>query len=176
MSFYVARLARPYDYRALIEAYIYTQRKDFIHADFAVYYSSLLEALQQQFGIRMKHEALGFREKAFWMLFQGSVRSLLCIANPWAGFLETSLLNSKLNEISELGRIVDRASGTISEANKASEAAHREVLDVLFRAIFGDCQRIVTSQDLLAAGFDDSREPDIVNYYGEMSQEPCKSD
>ena len=63
---------------------------------------------------------------------------------------------------------MDRASGVIVEANKASEAAHREMLDVLFKAIFGECQRIVTSEELLAAGFDDSKEPDIVKYYDHM--------
>jgi hypothetical protein len=33
----------------------------------------------------------------------------------------------------------------------------------LFRAIFGECDRVMTSEELGEAGFDDSREPDIVN-------------
>ena len=56
MGYYVARLKRPYDYRVLIETYIYTQRKDFVHADFTNYYASLLEALQTRFGIRLSRE------------------------------------------------------------------------------------------------------------------------
>jgi len=56
----------------------------------------------------------------------------------------------------------------IWEANKASAAAHREILHKLFLVIFGECQRIVTSEDLCAIGFDDSKEPDIVNYYDDM--------
>jgi hypothetical protein len=39
------------------------------------------------------------------------------------------------------------------------------MLDALFQAIFGECQRMVTSEELREAGFDDSKEPDIVNYY-----------
>ena len=61
--------------------------------------------------------------------------------------------------------IVGRASAVIDEANKVSDEAHRDMLCSLFQAIFGECHRVVTSQELLLAGFDDSREPDIVNYY-----------
>jgi hypothetical protein len=166
MGFYVARLKRPYDYRVLIETYIYTQRKDFLHSDFEVYYASLLEALQVQFGIRLSHEGhTTLPQKVFWMLFQSTVRSLLQITSPWADFLDETLLVKKLEESGELGTIVNRASGVIGEANKASETAHREMLCVLFQAIFGECHRVVTSQELLTAGFDDSKEPDIVNYY-----------
>ncbi len=97
MSFYVARLKRPYDYRVLIEAYIYTQHKRFLHSDFEVYYASLLEALQEQFGIRLSHEGLiTVPQKVFWMLFQSTVRSLLQITNPWADFLDETLLVKKL--------------------------------------------------------------------------------
>jgi hypothetical protein len=152
----------------LIEAYLYTQRKDFVHSDFTAYYASLLEALQGQFDIRLSHEGLAFPQKVFWMLFQGTVQSLNQITNPWANFLDESLLVKKLEESGELGRIVDQASAAIGEANMASEAAHRTMLDVLFQAIFGECQWVVTSEVLLAAGFDDTKEPDIRNYYDNM--------
>lgn len=166
MGFHVARLNRPYDYRVFIETYIYTKHKGFLHSDFEVYYASLLEALQEQFGVRLSHEGLTtVPQKVFWMLFQSTVHSLLQITNPWANFLDETLLVKKLDESGELGRLVHRASGVIDEANKVSDAAHREVLCALFQAIFGECQRVVTSQDLLAAGFDDSKEPDIMNYY-----------
>jgi hypothetical protein len=35
----------------------------------------------------------------------------------------------------------------------------------LFQVIFGESQRVVTSEELHEAGFDDSKEPDISNYY-----------
>lgn len=168
MGYFVARLKRPYDYHGLIEAYIYTQRQDFVHSDFTTYYQSLLEALQKQFGIRLSHEGLALPQTVFWMLFQSTVRSLLRITSPWADYLEATLLHKKLEQSSELGRIVDRASTVIEEANKRSEAAHRELLDALFQEICGDCQRVVTSAELRQAGFDDSKEPDIVNYYDYM--------
>lgn len=168
MGYYVDRLKRPYDYRGLIEAYIYTQRKDFVHSDFTTYYTSLLEALQKKFAIRLSPEDLAFTQKVFWMLFQSTVRSLLQITNPWANYLEATLLHVKLAESGELGIIVDRATAVIGEANKMSEAAHRVMLEALFQAIFGECRRVVTSAELREAGFDDSKEPEIVNYYDHM--------
>jgi hypothetical protein len=168
MGYYVARLKRPYDYRVLIEAYIYTKRKDFVHTDFTNYYAGLLEALQTRFGIRLSGEGLSFAQRVLWGLFDSTVGSLLQITSPWAGYLEAGLLHKKLKESGEPGRVVDVASQTIGEANKASDAAHREILDALFRAVFGECQRVVTSEELFVVGFDDSREPDIVNYYDYM--------
>jgi hypothetical protein len=161
----VVRLTRPYDYRVLIEAYIYTQRKDFVHTDFTSYYAALLEALQKGFGISLSREGMSFDQRILWSLFESTVRSLLEITSPWAGYLETSLLSRKLEATGEPGRIVASASAAIEKANTASEAAHREILYALFPAIFGECQRIVTSEELHDAGFDDSKEPDIVNYY-----------
>lgn len=168
MGYYVARLKRPYDSRVLIEVYICTQRKDFVHSDFTSYYTSLLEALQQLFGIRLSRDGLSFDQQVLWNLFQSTVGSLLQVTSPWDSFLEAGLLHKKLVESGEPGRIVDRASGVIFQANEASEAAHREILHALFHAIFGQCQRVVTSEELRAAGVDDSKEPDIVNYYDYM--------
>jgi hypothetical protein len=168
MGYFVARLKRPYDFRVLIEAYIYTHRKDFVHSDFTTYYAALLEALQRLFGVRLSHDDLSFDHRVLWGLFQSTVGSLLQITNPWAGYLEAGLLHKKLEERGEPGRIVDRARAVISEANVASAAAHREILYALFLVIFGECERIVTSEDLRASGFDDTKEPDIVNYYDYM--------
>jgi hypothetical protein len=165
MGYYVARLNRPYDFRVLIEAYIYTQRKNFVHADFTTYYNSLLEALERAFGIRLTGDGLSFHQRILWGLFQNTVGSLHQITNPWAGYLEAGLLHKKLEESGEPGRIVDKASAVIFEANKASEAAHHEILCALFLAIFGEFQKIVTSEELRRAGFDDSKEPDIANYH-----------
>lgn len=168
MGYLVARLKRPYDYRVLIETYIYAQRKDFVHSDFTNYYASLLEALQRLFGIRLSREGLSFEHRVLWGLFQNAIGSLLQVTDPWAGYLEAGLLHKKLEGCGEEGRIVYMASRKIVEVNQVSEAAHREVLCALFRAMFGECDRIVTSEELREAGFDDSKEPDIANYYDYM--------
>ncbi len=168
MSYFVERLKRPYDYRVLIEAYIYTQRKNFIHEDFSNYYAGLLEALQPRFGIRFSRDDLDHKQRVFWFLFQSTIRSLLEITNPWAGFLEAGLIHLRLEESGEAGHVVHGASNRILEANTTSEAAHREIIYTLFHLIFGECPQIVTSEELLEAGFDDSIEPDISDYYDMM--------
>ena len=165
MGYFVARLDRPYDFRVLIEVYIYTRRKDFVHQDFTLYYRSLLESLQQLFGIDMPGEQFSFDQRVLWGLFNGTVDSLLQITSPWAGFLEASLLHRKLNECGEPGEIVYQASKTIGAANRSSAQAHREMLYALFTAVFGACDRVVTSDELRGVGFDDAQEPDIKNYY-----------
>lgn len=86
------RLARPYDFPVLIEAYAYTKRRDFVHPDFGAYYAGLLAALEQLFGLRLANDGVPHRQKALWTLFDATVHSLLQISTPWDGFLETGLL------------------------------------------------------------------------------------
>ncbi len=164
MSLHVDRLPRPYDYRGLIEAYVYTQRSDFVHPDFGRYYAGLLTSLERLFGIRLAQDELSFHQKALWSLFEDTVRSLLQITTPWDGYLEAGLLHKRLEASGEPGQVVYRASAAIANAAKASKAAHREMLSALFIAIFGECARVVTSEELRASGFDDSRELDIGDY------------
>jgi len=165
--YYVEHLKRPYDFRVLIEVFIYT-RRGYVHDDFTNYYKELLQTLEGLFGIRLSSEGLEFRQRIFWSHFEITVRSLLQITHPWEGYLEDSLLNIKLAECGERGQRVFEASKVIGEACKTSAAAHREMLYALFTAIFGECSRVVTSEELAAAGFDDSREPNTSDYFDYM--------
>ena len=65
MGYYVKRLKRPYDFRVLIEAYIYTKRRDFVHDDFGAYYSGLLRALQPFFGLTLLPENVDIGRRVF---------------------------------------------------------------------------------------------------------------
>lgn len=164
MNSFVDRLSRPYDTRVLIEAYVYTQRTDFVHADFGEYYAGLLVALEGLFGLRLSDEGLSVRQKMVWGLFRKTVRSLLQIPSPWDGYLEAGLMVKTLEQ-SGAWRVVDQASAVIRESNQTSERAHRDMLHALFTAIFGEGDRVVTSGELRQAGFDDTREPDMDNYW-----------
>ncbi len=128
MALQVNRLPRPYDYRTLIEAYVYTKRTDFVHADFGAYYEGLLSALERLFGIRLAGDELPHSRRGLWMLFGSTIRSLLQVATPWDGYLEAGLLHRQLEATGEPGRAVYRASVAIADASRASEAAHREML------------------------------------------------
>jgi len=159
------KLDRPYDRRVLIEAFIFTRRKDFVHEDFNNYYDELLKSLQLLFGVDMSVESLTFDQRIVWSLFRNTVDSLLQITNPWAGYLEAGLVHNKLSQHKDVEQVVDECSQKIREANRLSEDAHRDMLSTLFVAIFGDLSTVVTSEELRQAGVDDSREPDITDYY-----------
>ncbi len=165
MGYYVAPLKRPYDARSLIDAYIYTQRADFVHEDFNTYYRGLFSVLEKLFGVQLAANAVPSEQRALWQLFESTVRSVLRITSPWDGYLEAGLLMTRLDESGEPGIEVHRASSIIQEANRASQAAHRDMLHALFQAVFGQSQRVITSQQLAEAGFDDSKEPNITDYY-----------
>ncbi len=165
MSYYVAKLNRPYNVHTLIKTYVYTKRSDFIHEDFSNYYGALLPVLANLLGVDFSVQTLSNEKRMFWGLFQGTVSSLLQITSPWAGYLEESLLVKRLDESGGLGLRVHRASTIIMEANSQSEAAHRDMLHALFELVFGECRSVVTSAQLAAAGVDDSKEPDITDYY-----------
>ncbi|OWK34426.1 hypothetical protein [Fimbriiglobus ruber] len=166
-SLIVKPLNRPYDYRVLIEAFIYT-RRNFVHEDFTNYYTGLLRALEEMFEVRLNREYLSFDQKVLWMLFESTLRSLLQISSPWEGYIDDTLLHTKLQARGEQGQEVYRANAAIAEAREASESSHRLMLYALFIAIFGDRPRVVTSDELVLMGFDDSREPDMTNYYDDL--------
>ncbi len=165
MGYYIEKLKRPYDYKVLVEAYVRTQRKDYVHPDFAAYYQSLCAALEKQFEICFSNEYFSSSRVALWMLFDSTVRSLLRITTPWDGFLEETLIVSTLQKSGDAGKRIDQASRTILQATKESRQAHLEMLHELFTLMFGKTDVSVTSEQLALAGFDDSQEPDITDYY-----------
>ena len=165
MGNYLARLGRPYDFNSLIEVYARTKRSHVPHSDFRDYYSSLLAALEPLFGVRLTREGLSFHQRVLWMRFASTVDSLLRITTPWDNTLEDGLLHTVLRGCGDAGQRYYRAAAVVGEATLASEAAHREMLAALFVAIFGGCPQVVTSEELRGIGFDDSREPDISDYF-----------
>jgi len=168
MGYYVQQLSRPYDCRALVEVYVRTQRRTYAHEDFPNYYRGLLTALEKEFGLQMSDAGLDFSQRVLWMLFQSTTGSLLQIGTPWDRYLEASLLHKKLEESGEPGRKVMAATDRIFAASSASKSAHYDMLHALFHAIFGVVDRVVTSEQLVEAGFDDSKEPDFSNYIGDL--------
>jgi len=168
MGYYVPPLKRPYDVSSLIEVYVRTQRTDFAHSDFKDYYEALLNVLLKRFGIDFSHEGIPDGKTAFWFPFRATVASLNQITGPWSGFLEAGLIVKELEESGETGTTVNRASDIIRKANDLSNAAHREILHSLFAEIFGKSALVVTSQELLDAGFDDSKEPNTSDYHDYM--------
>jgi hypothetical protein len=160
---------RQYTYKELIEAYINAERDDYIHEDFKNYYVGLFKKLTELFGIRFRMEELGnFPDDEFWpgvskgaalMVFQSTVRSYLSITTPFAGFIEFGL---------GVGDLYDAYGRKLEEMAEENRKAHLNLLDALFKMMSGAVDRVVTSQELREAGFDDSKEPKKADYYDYM--------
>lgn len=153
--------SRTYDHRALIDVYIQTRHSGRVDEDWAKYYTGLLGALETLFGLRLSQDVLTFNQRVLWGLFQSTIDSYLSLGTPWDVYLEAGLIYKKLQECGDFGKTVFASSDVIQKATKESRQAHRDMLHALFQAIFGAINRVVTSAELAAAGFDDSIEPTI---------------
>jgi len=153
-----------YDARSLIETYIKTKRH-YEHGDFADYYKALLSVLQSLFGVSVTDSAAGWKPASLAMLFHSTADSYLAISTPWAGFLEAGLIHRALDESGEAGKRIYVFSDEIRGLAEQNERLHLEMMYTLLELRHGPVGMVITSKDLLAAGFDDSAEPQHCDYF-----------
>jgi len=152
---------RQYSYKELIEAYIATQRT-YVHDDFTNFYKQLSATLQDLFDIhflsrdQMRELPSDIRKGGILMVFNATAGSFLAIRTPWSGFLEGGLGIATLD---------DMYGQPFLDLAEQSRTAHYTLLDTLFKMMYGDVERIVTSEELRLAGFDDAKEPKISDYW-----------
>lgn len=133
-----------------------------MHQDFKTYYTQLLALLEQLFGVDF---AAPPEPAALWMLFMATVDSYLSIRTPWSSFLEEGLIIRKVEALGPQGGNMFRLSQQIQDLSEANREAHLQLLYALFERIYGKHDLVVTSQDLQAKGFDDTKEPKIIDYW-----------
>lgn len=155
-----------YDYRQLVLTYIQTMRNDHIHADFKNYYARLLTLLEQVFEVDFSSPPSS--QRALWMLFQATVSSYLSLRTPWSNFLEAGLIVKRIEQLGSQGEKIFQLSTQIEELEQSSREAHLQLIYELFERIYGKRDLVVTSQDLKARGFDDSKEPQITDYWEDI--------
>jgi hypothetical protein len=151
-----------YGYQDLIRVYIETQRKD-SHPDFKNYYTGLLTHLEQLFEINFASPPS--TQRALSMLFRTTIDSYLSLRTPWSGFLEAGLIVKKIQALGPQGEEIFSHSDQIEETTQTSREHHLQLLFHLCEAIYGKRDRVVTSQELAARGFDTSKEPRIEDYW-----------
>jgi len=168
MSYYLEKIQGPYDYRSLIKAYVYTKRSH-VDEDFSRYYKKLYQALSKafdiSFNISFENKDQDVKELVLLRLFSRTIRSLNSIDTPWSNYLEAGLVHEIIHEAGEAGQLVDKSSQVIIEIAEKMEEEHYRMLDHLFVCIFGKTGRIVTSKELYENGCDDSKQPEISDYY-----------
>lgn len=159
-----------YDYKKLIDVYIKAQQP-YPHEDFSKFYSGLLEKLESLFGIKILREGVSLLEipnPALGMHFNAVVTSYLSITHPRSGYAEDTLVNKRLDELGRRGKKIFDLERQIMKLNDQSEALHLQLLYELFLGIYGEMNKVVTSEQVLAAGFDDAKEPKFTDYWPEM--------
>jgi hypothetical protein len=102
------------------------------------------------------------------MLFRATVKSYLRLTTPFSGFLEAGLIVGKIEQLGPQGETIFRLNNNIEELTEKSGETHLQLLYDLFTAIYGKRDLIVTTHDLKARGFDDSKEPRIEDYWDEL--------
>jgi hypothetical protein len=157
---------KTYDQASLIEAYIAAQRTDYLHEDFTTYYKALLDALEQAFGMLVSSQAIRRAEvRPLWLLFQSTTHSYLSIKTTRSGFLEAGLIDKRFDELGDEALPIRQAEQTIMRLAEENRATHLQLLADLFTILFGPLEKVVTSAELLALGFDDSKEPSLSDYW-----------
>jgi hypothetical protein len=149
-----------YDYRALIQAHIDANRRYFVHEDFEKYYTGLFESLKVLFQINFTFRDFSgmensFRRKNAEMLFRSTVSSYNHITEPWGAFLEGP---------AHLDDMWDKYGSKLFDLTRESQTIHLALLDELFQIMYGQVDKIVTSEMLLEIGFDYSKEPKMSDY------------
>lgn len=159
-------MSKQYEWKDLLEAYIKAQHRHYIHEDFSKYYKGHLAALEQAIGITITPD--GVRNpnvRALWLPFQGALASYLSIQTPWDNVLEDGLTNRIIDErLGEQGKRIRKLETDVSQAIQLSKAVHLELLGELFNVLWGPITQVVTSEHLLKLGFDDSKEPQYLDY------------
>jgi hypothetical protein len=154
-----------YDRAALIQAYIDTQRPKYVHDDFKRFYTERLAALERAFDVRLNFEAAkNIENRALWTLFHATAKSYLSVRTPRSYFLEDTIVNSALDRLGDQARSMHTYEALIGRATETSREAHLHMLDELFTLLWGEIETVVTSERLRQLGFDDSLEPNWLDY------------
>jgi hypothetical protein len=156
---------KKYDYKALVQTYVESIRKDHLHEDFNAYFRALLKVLESIFEVEVAFDDLSGWMRGVWMLFNATINSYLSIRTPWSGFLEVGRIPETLEQAGNEGKLVLQLGDEIESLSRQSSKAHLEMLYNLFIVMFGERDKVVTSKDLMALGFDDSDEPNRSDYW-----------
>ena len=164
-----------FDRQDLIRAYLGAQKRGYggyyaesptFNAALAAYYSSLLDGLQQLFGLRLNGRDLGgVPRPSLLMLFRSTAESLLTLRTPWSGFLEAGLIHRDLDEAGEPGARVHQAGERIGAAIDEARAGHLEMLDALLVTLLAErADSVFTEDDARAAGIEFLPRPNTTEY------------
>lgn len=155
-----------YDYKALVDAFYEAKHGEFnwVHPDIADYNRGFLTVLEAKFGLSLDFQLATGRRAALLHLFANSAKSLSAGEAPLSAYKEAGLFVTILENSGPAGQRFLESNAEIYLENEVGRDFHRQMLYDLFVIIFGEIETTITSEDLLAAGFDDSEKPNPFDY------------
>jgi len=149
---------KTYTYKDLIEAYCSLKRFQRAHRDLKDYYSGLYEGLSAFFQVDFDEPLCGEdrERKALRRLFDSAIRYRREVSTPFSGMMEAPAVTLEIYHL--YGRRLNELCDQLKEL-------YFLLLCDLYRRIYGDSGRSITSEALKRQGFDDSAEPDELDYW-----------
>jgi len=151
---------RTYNYKDLIKAYISAKRYQDASPELRDYYADLYSCLSSFFGIdlieieqkaNLKSQYCGLDS-----LFHKALDQYLGISSPFSGFLEAP------RRICDLYKKYGKR---LTEIENAYKAACFDLMREIYKIVFGATDKQITSDELKRLGFDDSEEPDELDFF-----------
>jgi hypothetical protein len=148
-----------YGYKEFIEAFILKERYKDAAPELRDYHAGLYDHLRDFFGAdldRLVSTKDWTRERhGLDLLFRRTLEGYLGISSPFGGFLEAP------REICDL---YESYGGRIDVAVDSYQEACLDLMCEIYRLIFGATDKHITSVELRKLGFDDSEEPDELDF------------
>lgn len=132
-----------YDIKAFIWIHISAVRYERAQPEVTAFYAGFYQALCRGFGFDLRRLPEGLP-----YAFDSAVGAILAARGAFDGSMEVPRL---------VGPLLERHSHRIGVAVEAVRQAHFALLLDIVEGVYGPCRKVLSSADLLALGFDDSR-------------------
>lgn len=148
---------KTYTYQDLISAYLDVQRFKNAHPHLKGYHTELYRRLSMFFDVDFEKPLPGEdgQREELRRLFHSTIRHYRNISDPFSGMLEAP------KEINDLYQIHGKR---LTELCGQLRQQHFALLCDLYKRMYGDRGRSITSKILKRQGFDDSAEPDKFDF------------
>jgi len=151
---------KTYDYRDLIRTFIQKKRYEKAAPELRDYYDELYSVLSSFFGTDLDQmeqtEELKPDSPGYGRLFERCLESYLDASSPFGGYLEAP------REICDLYQAHGKKLKDLVE--KYQDACFNLMCEI-YVLVYGVTDKKITSDDLRKLGFDDSEEPDKLDYF-----------
>lgn len=155
--------------RDLLTAYLDTQRPQ-VHPVMTDHVRRTLESFEAALQVKVPRDIADVpaRMGPLFMLFRGTVESLLALRTPLSGFLEAGLIITRLEEAEEPGRILMDELRLVDEQVNGLRQLQLDVLEQLLQIFLGGKPPAVTMDTVRATGLYPGETPKDFDIFDHM--------